>query len=348
MVTAAVTGVTGMIGRAVADRLQQAGYAVRGVARPSSDTSALPFDVAYADLADEQRLRDALRDSEILIHCAALYAYGNDRQAELDSVNVDGTTRLIEAAKAAGVRRVVVTSSSVTAGSSADGSVRSEAHRPDGGYTPHYYITKARQERAALAAASDGIEVVIACPTVVMGGPSTRLVPSNAIILRYLLDYSRSTFPGGCNVVSLPDVAEAHLILAERGIPGQRYLVGSENLSWRSLHSLIADLAGVAGPRVEVPSATAYLVSAAAEIWSRFAETEPLSTRDEALTVGRYYWYSHEKIGALGYAPRPARIAITQGLAWLLVSPHVPRWVRDSLRLMPEVRDARVLVPRPL
>ena len=174
-----------------------------------------------------------------------------------------------------------------------------------------------------------------------MGGPSARLVPSNAIILRYLLDYLRSTFPGGCNVVSLRDVADAHLILAERGVHGQRYLIGSENLSWRSLHSLIADLAGVAGPRVELPSATAYLVSAAAELWSQFAETEPLSTRDEALTVGRYYWYSHEKIGALGYSPGPARTAIAQGLAWLLTSPHLPRWVRDGMRPMPEVRASR-------
>ena len=348
MVTTAVTGVTGMIGHAVADRLEKAGHRVRGVARPSSDTTALPFEVALADLGDQDALRDALRDCEILIHCAALYAYGNSRQAELEAVNVEGTRMVVEAAKAAGVRRVVVTSSSVTAGSSADGSVRTEAHRPDGGYTPQYYATKARQERAAIASAGDQIEVVIACPTVVMGGPSARLVPSNAIILRYLLDYFRSTFPGGCNVVSLPDVADAHLILAERGVHGQRYLIGSENLSWRSLHSLIADLAGVAGPRVELPSATAYLVSAAAELWSQFAETEPLSTRDEALTVGRYYWYSHEKIGALGYSPGPARTAIAQGLAWLLTSPHLPRWVRDGMRPMPEVRASRVLVPRPL
>jgi dihydroflavonol-4-reductase len=348
MVTTAVTGVTGMIGRAVADRLVAAGHHVRGIVRPSSNVAGLPFDVATTAFDDPSALCEALSGCEFVVHCAALYAYGDDRRAELESVNVEGTRKVVEAAKAAGVRRVVVTSSSVTAGSSADGSIRTEAHRMDGGHTPYYYTSKARQERAAFLAAGDAVDVVICCPTVVMGGPAARLIPSNAIILRYLLDWTRSTFPGGCNVVSLGDVAEAHLLLAERGVPGHRYLIGGENLSWRSLHSLIADLAGVAGPRVELPSASAYFVSAAAELWSRFAETEPLSTRDEALTIGRYYWYSHDKAGAIGYSPAPARHAIAQGLAWLLCSPHLPRWVRDGLRPMPEVRASRVLVPRAL
>jgi dihydroflavonol-4-reductase len=167
-------------------------------------------------------------------------------------------------------------------------------------------------------------------------------------VLRYLLDFFRSTFPGGCNVVSLDDVARAHLVLAEKGVPGERYLVGSENLSWRTLHSLIADLAGIAGPRFEIPTAAAYLTSAATEAWSRFAETEPLSTREEALTIGRFYWYSHDKIAALGYAPNPARTAVASALAWLVASSHVPRWVREGMRPMPEVRASRPLIPRPL
>jgi dihydroflavonol-4-reductase len=148
--------------------------------------------------------------------------------------------------------------------------------------------------------------------------------------------------------VSLDDVALAHVILAEKGSPGERYLVGSENLSWRTLHSLIADLTGVAGPRLELPTAAAYITSAAAEAWARFAETEPLSTREEALTIGRYYWYSHDKIARLGYAPKPARAAVANALAWLLSSTHLPRWVREALRPLPEVHASRALIPRPL
>lgn len=347
MVTA-VTGVTGMIGRAVADRLAAQGHRVRGIARPSSAVGAVPHDVALAAFDRPAALREALDGCDIVVHCAAVYAYGRSQRADIETANVDGTRSLIEAARDAGVRRVVVTSSSVTAGSSADGSARTESDGIDGGYLPYYYASKVRQEEVALAAAGEDVEVVIACPTVVMGGPSRRLVPSNAIILRYLLDYSRSTFAGGCNVVSLGDVADGHVLLAEHGVAGERYLIGSENLTWRALHSTIAHLAGVPGPRLEIPSSTAYLVSAITELWSRFAETEPLSTRDEALTVGRYYWYSHDKIAALGYSPAPARTAIAEALAWLLAGPDMPRWVRDGLRPLPEVRSGRRLIPRPL
>jgi dihydroflavonol-4-reductase len=348
MVNVAVTGVTGMIGGAVGRCFAESGHTVRGVARSASRTAGLPFDVVTAAMNDVASLRAALTDCEIVVHCAAVYAYGAQNHAEVSSVNVDGTRTLMEAAKDAGVRRLVITSSSVTAGSSLDGSVHDERHSIGNEYSPPYFHSKVRQERAALQMAGSDLEVVIACPTVVMGGPSSRLVPSNAIVLRYLLDFFRSTFPGGCNVVSLDDVARAHLMLAEKGVPGERYLVGSENLSWRTLHSLIADLGGIAGPRFEIPTAAAYLTSAAAEAWSRFAETEPLSTREEALTIGRFYWYGHDKIAALGYAPQPARAAVASALAWLMASAHVPRWVREGMRPMPEVRASRPLIPRPL
>ena len=83
-----------------------------------------------------------------------------------------------------------------------------------------------------------GLEVVLALPTVVLGGPFTRLAPSNAIVLRYLLDPTRSTFPGGCNVVDARDVGAGHLRLLEHGVAGERYLLGGEDLSWRMLHTL--------------------------------------------------------------------------------------------------------------
>jgi dihydroflavonol-4-reductase len=348
MVKVAVTGVTGMIGGAVAKRFAEHGYTVRGIARRQAQPNELPFEITTAALEDREELHSALAECEIAVHCAAVYAYGAHNHAEVSTVNIDGTRMLIDAAKDAGVRRVIVTSSSVTSGSGADGSVRDERYRIGNEYAPPYFLSKVRQEQVALQAAGDDLDVIIACPTVVMGGPSSRLVPSNAIILRYLLDFFRSTFPGGCNVVSLDDVALAHLILAENGAPGERYLIGSENLSWRTLHSLIADLAGVAGPRIEVPTAAAYMTSAAAEAWARFAETEPLSTREEALTIGRFYWYSHDKITRLGYAPKPARAAVANALAWLLSSTQLPRWVRETLRPLPEVRTSRALIPRPL
>ncbi len=107
-------------------RFAEGGHTVRGIARPFAQTTGLPFDIATAALHDGPALRAALTDCEIAIHCAAVYAYGTQKHDDVSTVNVDGTRMFIEAARDAGVRRVVITSSSVTAGSSVDGTVCDE------------------------------------------------------------------------------------------------------------------------------------------------------------------------------------------------------------------------------
>jgi dihydroflavonol-4-reductase len=271
------------------------------------------------------------------------------RAAEVDRVNTDGTRMVLEAAAAAGVERAVVTTSSVTRGSSLLPRARSERDHLGVEPAPAYYASKVAQEEVALETGRRlGLEVVLALPTVVLGGPFTRLAPSNAIVLRYLLDPTRSTFPGGCNVVDARDVGVGHLRLLEHGEAGERYLLGGEDVSWRMLHTLVSDLAGVPGPFAEMDAGSAWAVSAATEWWAQLRDTTPLTTREEASTVGRFYWYTSARAQALGYAARPARAAVAASLAWLAVSPELPRWAREGLRLHPEVRAARELVAAPL
>jgi len=342
-----VTGATGLIGTQVCKELADSGHEVIAMVRDGHHPAGTR--PQYARLDAPGSLVKAMSGSTTVIHCAAVYAYDGARQEEVEQVNVAGTGNVVRAAAEAGVRRVVVTSSSVTAGSSAGPVVQDESGRLGDEYVPAYFASKVRQEQVAFEAGEEhGVEVVVACPTVVLGGPSRRLVPSNAILLRYLLDPTRSTYPGGCNLVSVGDVARGHVLLAERGIPGERYILGGENVSWRLLHATVADLAGVPGPYAEVPSAVALAASAASEFVASVTGSEPLATRDEALTIGRYFWYAHDKAGALGYAPGPARRAIAEALVWLLAGDHIPRWVREGLKPTAEVRSARRLVPRPL
>jgi dihydroflavonol-4-reductase len=236
----------------------------------------------------------------------------------------------------------------VTCGSSDGPHAVDETHRPAGEFTPPYFVSKAQQEDLALDLGHRlGLQVVVACPTVVLGGPATRLVPSNALLARYLGDLTRSTYPGGCNVVAAPDVGTGHALLAEDGEPGQRYLLGGRNLTWRAFHELVSDLAGIPGPFTEVNTATAVALAGLAQQARRVGWTAPV-TVDEARTVGRYYWYRHDRAAALGYAPGDAPDAVAQGLSWLLASPFLARWVRDTLRPRPQVYAARALVPRPL
>lgn len=351
----AVTGATGMVGGQVVCAALAAGHEVLAITRPSPEQRGTRLRLggrtvgrAAVALTDAAALTAALRGTDALVHCAAVYAFGAARAAEVDQVNIDGTRAVLEAAAAAGVSRAVVTTSSVTCGSSLLPRARSERDHLGSEPAPAYYASKVAQEEVALETGQrHGLPVVLALPTVVLGGPFTRLAPSNAIVLRYLLDPTRSTFPGGCNVVDARDVGAGHVVLLEQGVAGERYLLGGEDFSWRMLHTLVADLAGLPGPFAEMSAGSVWAVSTAAEWWARLSDSAPLTTREEASTVGRFYWYTSAKAHALGYVARPARVAVAASLAWLAVSPDLPRWAREGLRLHPEVRAARELVAAP-
>ena len=350
----AVTGATGLVGHHCVAAALAAGHDVVAVTRlgrrlPDRLVALGDIGRVSAELTDATSLARALDGVDAVIHCAAIYSYDPSAATKLADVNVTGTRLVLEAAAAAGAARAVVTSSAVTCGSSLLPLARTERDRLGAEPAPAYYASKVRQEREALDVAErTGLEVVLALPTVVLGGPFDRLGPSNAIVLRYLLDPSRSTFPGGCNVVDARDVGAGHVALLDRGEPGGRYLLGGDDVMWRTLHSLVGELAGIGLPVAELPAAAAWLASAAAEAWARVTSTTPLSTRDEATTVGRHYWYASGRAHAIGYAARPARDAVAASLAWLAVGSDLPRVVRESLRLRPEVRAARPLRPRPL
>ena len=357
----AVTGASGLLGHQVCRAAVDAGHDVTAVVRDraaplAAALAAYPRSVgrgsvtlARADLLQPRTLRRAMEGAQGLVHCAAVYAFGPGHAATIERTNGDGTRAVLEAAADAGVARVVVTSSSVTRGSSRQPIARTEADRLGLEPTPAYYRSKVAQESTSLEVAAErDLAVVLALPTLIMGGPYATLAPSNAVVLRYLLDPTRSTFPGGANVVDVRDVAAGHLLLLAQGVTGERYLLGGDDLTWRVLHGLVADLAGLPGPNMSLATSVATAVAATTEGWARVTGTTPLSTAEEAATVGRYYWYSSARARDLGYAARPAREAVAASLAWLLVSPDLPRWVRESLRVASEVRAARPLTPRPL
>ena len=130
--------------------------------------------------------------------------------------------------------------------------------------------------------------------------------------------------------------------------PGERYLLGGEDCSWRTVHSLISELTGTGGPHLTGSRNSAWLGASAAEALARLTSRPPLATRDEARTVGRWYWYASRKAAELGYTARSARATVAGALAWLVTSPHVPRLVREGLTLADEVYAAHELVASPL
>jgi dihydroflavonol-4-reductase len=350
-VKALVTGANGLIGANLVRALLAAGHEARAFVRATSDLrslSGLDVETVYGDVLEPETIVAAADGCDVLFHAATVFAYWGHTPDELENVAVNGGLNVVDAAKRAGVRRLVLTSSSVVLGSSArPAPPRDERSEMREKNAPPYVISKVEQERAAFARAEAlGLELIAVCPTMSVGAHDYRLSPSNAVIMTYLKDPFKLTYPGGCNIVSALDVARGHVLLAERGTPGERYLLGSENLEWPDIHRAISELCGVPGPFFFTNHTGSYLAAVANEAVSLITRKPPQTTRAQARMVGRYYWYRHDKAAALGFDPRPARQALAEAISWLTTSPHVSRELRSTLKLSREVYEARAAAGR--
>lgn len=347
---ALITGANGLIGANLARELLHAGHEVRAMTRAGSDQRSLhglTLETVTADVLEPASLTTAIQGCDVVFHTAAAFTYWGWSPEQLETLAVDGTLNVLDAAHQAGVKRVVFTSSSVVLGSSHRPLVREECCELDNDNAPPYFIAKVNQERRAFEHAKAlGLELVAICPTMSMGPHGYRLGPSNGIIVSYLDDHFRSTYPGGCNIVAVTDVARALIIAADKGLSGERYIAGSENLEWPQVHRMISELCGLDGPHWKANHTTSFLAACASELTARITNKAPLTTREQAGMVGRYYWYKHHKLSQLGFRPKPAREALAEAISWLAASSHVSRQTRTTLKLSHEVYAARAVLEK--
>ena len=333
-----VTGAGGLIGAHVVRALLAAKCDVRALVRRGGSSRALEG-LAVQRVEGNVLIRDAallaaMRDCDVVIHTAAHFSYAADPAGRLRMLATAGTENILRAAAEVGVRRVVVTSSSVVFGYSVRPDIPLDENTPlCADEQPPYVATKVAQHLGREL----GLDVVLGCPTITVGPTATELGPSNGLIASYLNDVFSCTFPGGSNIVAARDVARGHALLAMHGIAGESYLLGSENLTWREIHSQIAELSGLPAPAVELNHTTAFLAATAEEVCASFERRAPLSTRAQAAMIGRYYWYTHAKAASIGYAPVSARDALTEAISWLVTSSHISREIRARLRLSNEI-----------
>lgn len=337
---ALVTGANGFIGANLSRALLAEGWRVKAFVRKSSDLRSLEgidVELVRGDVLDVRSLEAAAKGVDVLFHVASLYSYFGDAIGRLRTTALTGVKNASLAAASSGCARLVLTSSSVIFGSNASATPRCERDGIRREAIPYFESKCEQAEAAAEIAEANGVELVTVCPTVTVGPYDYRLGPSNEVILSYLRDGFRFTFAGGCNIVHAEDVARGHVLAALHGAPGERYILGGENLEWSLVHRYIADLCGVPGPRWYASHTTSYLVASVAELGAKLTGGRPVVTVAQTKAMGRFYWYSHDKATELGYRPRRARAALCQALGWLLTSPHVPLALRSSLRPVREV-----------
>lgn len=318
----AITGATGFVGSAVTRAFLKAGYAVRVLTRNSSPRellAGLDVETADADLAVPQTFGAALAGCNGLVHVAADYRLFVTDPAALYRANVDGTRALMQAALAAGLRRVVYTSSVAVLGHRADRAPADEetpASLADmiGHYKRSKFLAEVEVSRMV---AESGLPAVIVNPSAPVGPRDLKPTPTG----RMVLDAARGRMPAyldtGLNIVHVDDVALGHLHAYERGAVGRRYILGGENLSLRDIFTALAQLAGVRPPRLKLAPGLLMPLAGLAEIAARLTASTPRLTRDE-LRMARHpmYYSSARAERELGYRHRPATAAFRDALAW--------------------------------
>ncbi len=318
----AVTGATGFVGSAVARQALAAGARVRVLARPGSDRrnlAGLDVEVAEGDLDDPASLERAVAGCDAVFHVAADYRIWVPDADAMLRTNVEGTRALMHAAQAAGVRRIVYTSSVATLGLRPDGQPADEDTpvRLDDMVGP-YKRSKFLAEAAVSAMVErEGLAAVIVNPSTPIGPRDVKPTPTGRIVVEAANGRMPAYVDTGLNLVHVDDVAAGHLAALERGQVGRRYILGGENLTLAEMLAAIAALAGRRPPRVKLNRRLLFPLAYGAEAWARRTGRDPFVTVDGLRMAAKRMFFSSARAEAeLGYRTRPARQALADALEW--------------------------------
>lgn len=321
--TALVTGASGFIGSHVVRRLLEEGVAVRclllpGDAAPS--LGGLDVERLEGDVTDRAAVARAARGVDVVFNLAAIYAIWLPRRERMFEVNVGGAIAVAEGARQAGVRRLVHTSSIAAVGYLPGREIADESVRFNNwGLDNDYVLSKYISEVEALAQCRDGLEVVAVNPAFPFGANDVGPTPTGKMILDTLRGQMPFVVDGGFNAVDVRDVAEGHLLASVRGRPGERYILGGDNVTFRDFATLVARRADRRPPPLTLPTGALLAAGSLAEaVADHVTRRAPRFTRGSlAYLAGRYTWLSTAKAEReLGYRPRPIGDAIDASIAW--------------------------------
>ena len=326
---ALVTGATGFVGGAVTRALLQAGHEVRLLVRPTADRRNirdLPVEIYHGDVTDLDSLRRATAGCDQVYHVAALYKLWVRRKREIYESNVTGTENVCIAARACKVKRVVYTSSVATLGLPRDGSPGDEE-------TPvslkemvgHYKRSKYLAEQVALKYAKEGLPLVIVNPSTPVGVADVKPTPTGKIIVDFLNGKMPAYIDTGLNLIDVEDVAAGHLLAAEKGKVGEKYLLGNENLTLQQILSLLAELTGLPAPRFKAPYWAALGVAYADATLARLIPgrepfVPPVGVK---LSKKKMFFTSAKAIRELGLPQTPVREALRKAIVWFCQNGYV-------------------------
>jgi len=349
--TCAVTGANGFIGSQVVRALLRRGLdvtALVGADLGAENLAGLPIKTRELDLLDPASVRRALAGNEAIFHAAACYSFWLPDPREIYRVNVDGTRHVLQAARELGCRKIVYTSSTATLspgfrGSSTDAELSNEENVLDlRRFRGHYKMSKAMAEVVALREAARGLPVVIVHPTTVLGPGDRRPTPTGTIVVHFLNGRMKLYTDLMHNVVDVRDVAEGHALALEKGRPGERYVLGGENLAMSELVKMLGELTGLPTPRFAIPHPLLHAIGRVNEWFSdHVTHREPLVPLEAKLhAVDSRAFDSSKARRELGFEARPARAVLIDAIRWFASEGFCPAATAERIASQPAFREA--------
>ena len=325
-----LTGATGFVGSHVARHLANQGAQLRVLTRATSNPANLEgivADIIVGDLLQPESLRSAIQGCEALMHVAADYRLWVRDPKAMYAANVDGTRALLRLAREEGVRRCVYTSSVATMGFKSDGTIVDEDTAVSlKDMIGHYKRSKFLAEQEAIRAARAGQQVIILNPTTPIGSQDVKPTPTGRIVVDFLNRKFPAYVDTGLNLVDVSEVARTHCAALETGRPGERYILGGENLTLKQILDKMSAITGLPSPTMKVPHAIAMTFAFFDElIAGRILGREPRATM-EAVRMGKKKMFasSAKAQRELGFRIIPVYEALRSAIDWFRAHGYAP------------------------
>ncbi len=327
--TTLVTGATGFLGSHLARQLVARGDAVRVLLRASSTNRAiadLSLEYITGDLRDPASLDRAMKGIKRVFHVAADYRLWARRSREIYDSNVGGTKNLLDAARRAGVEQLIYTSTVATIAVDRPELPNEFTDAKLAEMVGHYKRSKWMAEREALGAAKSGLSVIVAMPTTPVGPWDWKPTPTGKIILDFLNGKMPGYVETGLNFVGVEECAAGHLLVAEKGKVGERYLLGGENLTLKAMLDTLAKITGLRAPSLKIPHGLALGVAYANTAFSRLLGREP-GIPVEGVKIARHMMFvdcSRAK-RELGFQAGPLTAALERAVRWYEANGYIAK-----------------------
>ena len=332
-----VTGAAGFLGSHLTRQLVARGADVRVLLRPSSNNRAiadLPLEYMTGDLRDVASLDRAMAGVQRVFHVAADYRLWSKRSQDIYDSNVGGTKNLLDAAKRASVEQFIYTSTvaTIAVDRTEHPNELTDARLEE--MVGHYKRSKWLAEKEVLEAARQGFPAIVAMPTTPVGPWDWKPTPTGKIILDFLNGKMPGYVETGLNFVAVEECAAGHILVAEKGIAGERYLLGGENLTLKAMLDKLAELTGLPAPTLKIPHGVALGVAYAETAFSRLIGREP-QIPVEGVKIAQHMMFvdASRAVRELGFQAGPVSAALERAVRWYEANGYIaPRRAKKILR----------------